>query len=107
MEKHIAITSARQQLLTLTKQVKKYLNKFVLTNKGEPQAVLLSIPEYRGLMAASTLLLHPEVLEDIRVGIKELNAGQGLSLEEAFASRPVAAAATARAAAAGEAKLRE
>lgn len=84
MEKTITITKARQQLLDLTKKIKRHMQTYILTNRGEEEAVLISVPEYRSLMAAAELARHPEVLTMTRQGIDQLAAGQGVSVEKAF-----------------------
>lgn len=87
MQKTIPITTARQQLLELTKKVKRHMQTYILTNKGEQEAVLMSVPEYRSLMAAAELALHPDVLAMTRLGMEQLAAGEGVSLEQAFGSK--------------------
>ena len=62
MERTITITAARQQFLALTKKVKRHMQTYILTNKGEAEAVLLSVAEYRSLVAAGQLALNPDVL---------------------------------------------
>jgi prevent-host-death family protein len=98
MEKTIQITKARQQLLDLTKKVRRHMQTYILTNKGEEEAVLLSVPEYRSLMAAAELARHPEVLATTREGMEQLAAGQGVPVDKAFQETPkkALAAATAR-----------
>src|ERR1700704_1211260 len=84
MERTITITAARQQFLDLTKKVKRHMQTYILTNKGEAEAVLLSVAEYRSLVAAGQLALNPDVLERTRLGMKELAAGEGVGVEAAF-----------------------
>ncbi len=55
MEKTVSITSARSQLLKLSKQVVRHMDRYVLTNKGVAEAVLLSVGEYKSLRAAAEL----------------------------------------------------
>jgi PHD/YefM family antitoxin component YafN of YafNO toxin-antitoxin module len=88
MENRITIGEAGQQLSELTQQIKAESEKFILlNNKNEPEAVLLSISEYQGLVAASELLANVEVLKDTHAGIEELKSNQGLSIQEAFRAK--------------------
>lgn len=87
MQKTIPITTARQQLLALTKKVKRHMQTYILTNKGEQEAVLMSVPEYRSLMAAAELARHPEVLAMTRLGMEQQAAHEGVSLERLAARR--------------------
>ncbi len=100
IEKTLSVTSARSQLLKLTKLAARHMTRFVLTNKGEAEAVLLSVGEYKSLRAAAELATHPEVLAATLRGFEEIERGQGLTLEQAFASQKKAQ--VARAASAGE-----
>ncbi len=86
MEKTLSITSARNQLLKLTKQVARHMDRYVLTNKGTAEAVLVSVGEYKSLKAAAELLEHPDVLAATLRGFAEIERGEGLTLEQAFAA---------------------
>jgi PHD/YefM family antitoxin component YafN of YafNO toxin-antitoxin module len=54
MEKTVSITSARSQLLKLAKQVFRHMDRYVLTNKGVAEAVLLSVGEDKSLRAGTS-----------------------------------------------------
>lgn len=84
MEKTISVSSARQNLMKLTKHVSDHMDQIVLTNKGKAETVLLSVAEYQSLRAAAELVMHPEVLAATNRGFRELESGQGVSLEDAF-----------------------
>lgn len=84
MDKTLSVTSARQQLLKLTKDVRRRMDRVVLTNKGEAEAVLLSVGEYNSLKAAAELVMHPEVGRATVLGFEQIRRGAGKSLEEAF-----------------------
>ncbi len=84
MEKTISVSSARQNLMKLTKHVSDHMDQIVLTNKGRAETVLLSLAEYQSLKAAAELVMHPEVLASMNQGFEELKSGQGVSLEDAF-----------------------
>jgi len=57
-------------------------DRYVIHDAGQPQSVLLGYKEYQGLNAALDLLRRPEELEDIRVGLAQLNAGERLTWDE-------------------------
>ncbi len=63
MDKTLSVTSARQQLLKLTKDVRRRMDRVVLTNKGEAEAVLMSMGEYNSLKAAAELAMRPDILK--------------------------------------------
>lgn len=84
MDKTLSVTSARQQLLKLTKDVRRRMDRVVLTNKGEAEAVLMSVGEYNSLKAAAELVMHPEVGKATSEGFRQLRQGAGKTLESAF-----------------------
>jgi antitoxin YefM len=88
MDKTLSVTSARQQLLKLTKDVRRRMDRVVLTNKGEAAAVLMSVGEYNSLKAAAELAMRPDILEATREGFERIERGEGMSLDEAFPPTP-------------------
>jgi len=88
MDRTLSVTSARQQLLKLTKDVRRRMDRVVLTNKGEAEAVLMSIGEYNSLKAAAELALRPDIVRAIKEGFEQIERGQGITLDEAFPPTP-------------------
>jgi len=84
MDRTLSVTSARQQLLKLTKDVRRRMDRVVLTNKGEAEAILLSVGEYNSLKAAAELAMRPDVLKATEGGFEQIERGEGIRLEEAF-----------------------
>ena len=81
-EEHKSISDARNSFLTLSEDASEQFNRYIITNKGQPQSVLLGYNDYRSLKAASQILQQRSVLEDIEVGVRQIQEGQGLSLDE-------------------------
>jgi len=84
VHKTLSVTSARQQLLKLTKDIGRRMDQVVLTNKGEAQAVLLSMGEYNSLRAAAELASHPEARSASEEGFEQLRRREGVTLAEAM-----------------------
>jgi len=95
IEKTVSVTSARSQLLKLTKQVARHMDRYVLTNKGKAEAVVMSVGEYRSLRAAAELLAHPDVLAETLHGFDEIDRGKGLGFDRAFGENAEPQAASA------------
>src|SRR5208283_5858199 len=94
MDRTLSVTSARQQLLKLTKDVRRRMDRVVLTNKGEAAAILMSVGEYNGLKAAAELAMRPDVLKATREGFERIQRGEGIRLEDAFPPAPKGSAQT-------------
>src|ERR1017187_9079233 len=84
MDRTLSVTSARQQLLKLTKDVRRRMDRVVLTNKGEAEAVLMSVGEYNSLKAAAELVMRPDILRATEEGFAQIRAGLGRPLSEVF-----------------------
>jgi prevent-host-death family protein len=94
MDKTLSVTSARQQLLKLTKDVRRRMDRVVLTNKGEATAILMSVGEYKSLRAAAELAMRPDILKATEEGFEQIQRGKGISLDEAFPPTPKGSAQT-------------
>lgn len=81
-ERLTPISKARAALTRLSRSAQKRLDRYVITQQGQPQSVLLGYEEYRGMQAAVELLQRPEVLADISVGLKDLENGKRLNSGE-------------------------
>jgi PHD/YefM family antitoxin component YafN of YafNO toxin-antitoxin module len=77
-----SISEARQNLPSLCQTAEARLNRYIITVQGEPQSVLLGYKDYQGLKAAAELLNRPELAADVRRGLKEIENGQRMSLED-------------------------
>ncbi len=81
-ERLTSISKARARLPRLSQSAQKRLDRYVITLQGQPQSVLIGYNEYQSMKAAVDLLQRPEVVEDIKAGLKELEQGKGLPLTE-------------------------
>lgn len=93
-DKKITVKDARRELSKLTRRVLRRSERFVITNQGEPEAVLLGMTEYQSLKAAAELAsIKSDALAFAETGFAEIANGQGLLLEEAFPEPKLVAAA--------------
>jgi PHD/YefM family antitoxin component YafN of YafNO toxin-antitoxin module len=81
-ERLTSISKARAKLPRLSQNAQKRLDRYVITLQGQPQSVLVGFDEYQGMKAAVELMQRPEVVEDIKAGLKELDEGKGVPLTE-------------------------
>ena len=70
-EQFKSITDVRKHLPQLSQAVQAGGDRFVITNQGRPQAVLLGYGEYKGLMAAVELLNRPRELARLEQGLQQ------------------------------------
>lgn len=77
-----SISEARQTLSALSKSARTRMNRYIITQKGQPQSVLLGYKDYQGLMFAAELLGRPELVESIKSGLSDLRSGRRISAVE-------------------------
>jgi len=81
-ERLTPISKARAKLPRLSRSAQKSLDRYIITLQGQPQSVLVGYDEYQSMKAAVELMQRPDVVADIKAGLKELDEGQGVPLSE-------------------------
>lgn len=82
MTNTISISSARENLPALVNKIYKYSHRAIITVKGKPKAMLLSIDEVESLEETAEILAIPGARESILKGAKEAKKEKGIPLEE-------------------------
>jgi len=81
-ERLTSTSKARAKLRRLSQTAQKSLDRYIITVRGEPQSVLIGYDDFQSMKAAVELMQRPDVVEDIRAGLKELHEGKGVPLTE-------------------------
>jgi PHD/YefM family antitoxin component YafN of YafNO toxin-antitoxin module len=81
-ERLTSTSKARARLRRLSLTAQKHLDRYIITVRGVPQSVLIGYDEYQSMKAAVELMQRPEVVGDIKAGLKELDEGKGVPLTE-------------------------
>ena len=81
-ERLTSISKARANLPRLSQSAQKRLDRYIITLQGQPQSVLIGYDEYRSMKAAVELMQRPDIVEDIKAGLKELDEGKGVPMSE-------------------------
>lgn len=74
-----SIAEARRAFTSLSRESQSLMKRFVITNQGKPQSVLLGYEDYQALQAAAYLLQNPVASTSIREGIAQLDRGEGIA----------------------------
>jgi len=82
-ERYTPISKARAKLPRLSKTAQDRQDRHIITQKGQPQSVLLGYEDYKTMRAAVELLRRPDVIEDVGTGLKELKQGKRYTFDEA------------------------
>ena len=78
----ISISDAREQLPKLVSKVNKYMDRVVITVKGQPKATLISAEELESLEETAEILAIPGALNSIRKGQKQIKKGEFVLLSD-------------------------
>ena len=85
MTKTLPISEVKTQLPKLVRGVAERDDEIVITRKGRPEAILLSMDEYEGLQETIELLSDPKAMAQLRRSISYFKrGGKGHALEEVF-----------------------
>ena len=81
-ERMRSITDARQNLPNLSQSAQEHMERFVITNQGQPQSVLVGYLDYQQMKAATELSLRPDAVADILQGLAETRRGERMTPDD-------------------------
>ena len=84
MIKTVPVSEARHTLPDLVARMRKLMDRVIITRKGKPEAVIMSIDEYESWVETLELMSRPKTVKGIREGLADLKAGRSRSFEEVF-----------------------
>lgn len=84
MTRTIPVSEARQTLPLLVSQLSKIMDRIIITRKGKPAAVLMSVEEYESWIETLELVSRKQTMAGIRTGLADLKAGRTESFEQVF-----------------------
>ena len=78
----LTATDVREKLSSLLKNVEKNFDRYIITVKGHPKAVLVSYEEFENLQEELEILAqNPNFLKDREQAHQDLKAGKTSSLD--------------------------
>lgn len=78
----MSISDVRQQLPNLVSKVNKYMDRVVITVKGQPKAALISAEELESLEETAEILAIPGALKSIKKGQEQIKKGDYVLLSD-------------------------
>ena len=87
MTKTLPISEVKTQLPSIIKGVSERDEEIIITRKGRPAAIILSMDEYEGLMETLEILSDPEAMAQLRRSEAYFRrGGKGYTIDEVFGS---------------------
>ena len=85
IQDYIPVTKAKSTLLDIIRKIEGSDDAIAITKNGVPEAVILSIAKFEGLMETIDILSDEKAMKSIRKSIKEARDGKWLDFDEVFA----------------------
>jgi len=85
IQDYIPITKAKSTLLDIIRKIEDSDDTVAITKNGVPEAVLLSMSKFEGLMETMEILSDQKAMKSIRKSIREARDGKWLDVNEVFA----------------------
>lgn len=81
----MSLADVKNHLSEVVERLEREHGRVVITKHGRPAAVVLSIEDLESLEETLDVLSSPTLLEDVRLGLAELAAGEARRLSRAEA----------------------
>ena len=78
------MTKAKAALLDLIRGIKETDDTIAITKNGVPEAVLISMKKFSGLLETLDILSDENAMKSIRKSIKQANKGEWVDYDEVF-----------------------
>lgn len=88
MVKNISIRHLRANLAEVLDDVTEHLDRYVISKRGKPEAVLMCVDDYDSWLETLEIMSSKETMRDITAARAELKAGKAFTFEEVF-GRPL------------------
>jgi len=84
IRQYIPVTKAKTMLLDLIRNIKDSDETIAITKNGVPQAVLISMEKFQGLLETLDILSDEKAMKSIRKSIQEAHKGMWVDFDKAF-----------------------
>lgn len=84
IETFVPITQAKAKLLDMVRRLHDTNDTIAITKNGVPEAIMLSMRKFEGLLETIDLLADPEMMRQLKGSAKDVKAGRLIDLDEAF-----------------------
>jgi prevent-host-death family protein len=84
IQDYVPVSKAKSTLLDLIRRIEDSDDAIAITKNGVPEAVLISMKKFKGLMETLEILADEKAMKSIRKSIKEARKGMWLDSDEVF-----------------------
>jgi len=84
IQQYIPVTKAKSELLAIIRDIKDNNDTIAITKNGVPEAIMISIKKFDGLLETLDILSDDISMKSIKKSIKEAEKGIWLDMHEVF-----------------------
>ena len=84
IQDYIPVSKAKSALLELIRRIEDSDDAIAITKNGVPEAVLISMKKFKGLIETLEILSDEKAMKSIRKSIKEARKGMWLDSDRVF-----------------------
>ena len=84
IQDYIPVTRAKNAFLDIIRKIEGSDDAIAITKNGVPEAILLSMNKFEGLMETLEILSDEKAMKSIRKSIKDARKGEWLDFDEVF-----------------------
>lgn len=84
IQQYIPVTRAKSELLDLIRNIKDNDDTIAITKNGVPEAILISMKKFDGLLETFDILSDENAMKSIRKSIKEAEKGTWIDIDKVF-----------------------
>ena len=85
IQDYVPVTKAKTALLDLIRRLKDTDQAIAITKNGVPEAVLMSMKKFEGLLETLDILSDDKAMSSVRKSIQEADKGAWVGFDEVFA----------------------
>ena len=85
IQEYVPVTRAKTTLLELVRKIEESDDAIAITKNGVPEAVLMSMNKFKGLMETLEILSDEKAMKSIKKSIKEAGKGMWVDFDKVFA----------------------
>ena len=84
IQDYIPVTKAKSSFLDIIRKIEGSEDAIAITKNGVPEAVLLSMKKFEGLLETLDILSDEKAMKSIKKSIKEAQQGKWFDFDEVF-----------------------
>jgi prevent-host-death family protein len=84
IQEYVPVTKAKTTLLDLIRRIEGSDDAIAITKNGVPEAVLISMKKFKGLLETLEILSDEKAMKSIKKSFKEARKGQWLDFDKVF-----------------------